>query len=444
MLASLIRDVKLYDPRLFEGRVRAVEGVRIEADGPLDALRLGGEARIGRPDGPRAEVVGFANGRAVLLGCDPVEDLHPGARVIFSGQPGRIRPCAAWLGRVLDAYGEPVDEAGALPQGPRWHPVRASPPPAHGRARVGGKLELGVRALDLFTPCAVGQRLGLFAGSGVGKSTLLSMLAEGAKADVIVIGLIGERGREAREFIEDALGPEGLRRAVLVVATSDEPAPKRRRAAWTTLAIAESFRDEGKSVLCLLDSVTRFALAQREIGLAAGEPPAARGYTPSVFSELPKLLERAGPGRQGSGAITGLFTVLVDGDDHNEPVADAVRGILDGHVVMDRRIAEAGRWPAIDVLKSVSRLSGQLWSAREAGMIRKAKRLLALHADMTDLIRLGAYTAGSDAEVDEAIRVKPLLEDLLRQSPSTAAAASRAQGAGAVWAALGAIVGEGG
>jgi flagellum-specific ATP synthase len=441
MLASLIRDVKIYDPRLFEGRVRAVEGVRIEADGPPEALRLGGEVRLGNTEGPRAEVVGFANGRAVLLCCDPAEDLHPGARVIFSGQPGRIRPCEGWLGRVLDAFGDPVDEAGPLPQGTSWRLIRASPPSAHSRARVGGKLELGVRVLDLFTPCAVGQRLGLFAGSGVGKSTLLSMLAEGAKADVIVIGLIGERGREAREFIEDALGAEGLKRSVLVVATSDEPAPKRRRAAWTTLAIAEHFRDQGKSVLCLLDSVTRFALAQREIGLAAGEPPAARGYTPSVFAELPKLLERAGPGKQGSGAITGLFTVLVDGDDHNEPVADAVRGILDGHVVMDRRIAEAGRWPAIDVLKSVSRLSGQLWSKREAGLVRRARRLLALHGDMADLIRLGAYIEGSDAEVDLAMKVKPKLEDLLRQSPNLSKGKEPA--AATAWAKLAEIVGEG-
>ncbi len=256
---------------------------------------------------------------------------------------------------MVDGLGRPVDGLGLLPNGADPQPIKAPPPAAANRARVAERIETGVRTLDLFVPLCRGQRLGLFAGSGVGKSVLLSMLARWTQCDVAVIGLIGERGREVQEFIEDDLGPEGMARSVVVVATSDEPALMRRRAAWTTLAVAEHFRDQGLNVLCLMDSVTRFAMAQREIGLASGEPPATKGYTPTVFAELPRLLERAGPGAPGKGMITGLFTVLVDGDDHNEPVADAVRGILDGHVVMRRAIAERGRYPAIDILKSVSR-----------------------------------------------------------------------------------------
>jgi flagellum-specific ATP synthase len=437
VLAGLIRDVKAFDPLQYEGRVTGVEGVRLEVSGPGVALRLGGMVRIGPAAGEpaRGEIVGFSGHRALVMPYDAVEDLHPGTPVRFEAGSLGIRPGPGWLGRVVDAFGEPVDAAGPVPQGPRVRTVRANPPSAHGRARVAGRIELGVKVLDLFTPCARGQRLGLFAGSGVGKSTLLSMLTTGAKADVIVVGLIGERGREAREFIEDALGPEGLARAVIVVSTSDEPAPRRRRAAWTAMAVAEHFRDEGLNVLCLLDSVTRFALAQREIGLAAGEPPAARGYTPSVFAELPKLLERAGPGKQGSGSITGLFTVLIDGDDHNDPVADAVRGILDGHVVMERKIAEAGRWPAVDVLKSVSRLAGQLWTKPQAQLVQRARRLLSLYEEMADLIRLGAYVQGADAEVDAALRLKPQIEALLRQSPGDPGASADA------WAALERVLG---
>jgi flagellum-specific ATP synthase len=261
--------------------------------------------------------------------------------------------------------------------------------------------------------------MGVFSGSGVGKSVLMSMLARGAAADVIVIGLIGERGREVKEFIEDTLGPEGLARSVLVVATSDEPAARRRLAAQLAAAIAEHFRDEGKDVLFMLDSVTRFAMAQREIGLAAGEPPTTKGYTPSVFAELPRLLERAGPGlaRRGAraGSITGLFTVLVEGDDHNEPVADAVRSILDGHIVMARRIAERGRYPAIDVLKSISRLMPMCHMPHETALVARARALMSAYADMEELIRIGAYKSGADAELDEAIRLRPALEAFLAQ-----------------------------
>jgi flagellum-specific ATP synthase len=263
--------------------------------------------------------------------------------------------------------------------------------------------------------CCRGQRLGIFAGSGVGKSVLLSMLARNVDADITVIGLVGERGREVQEFLQDDLGEEGLARSVVVVATSDEPALMRRQAAYLTLAIAEYFRDEDKDVLCLMDSVTRFAMAQREIGLSAGEPPTAKGYTPTVFTELPKLLERAGPG-MGVGTITGIFTVLVDGDDHNEPIADAVRGILDGHVVMERAIAERGRFPAINILKSVSRTMPKSADPAYLPVITRGRQVMATYADMEELIRLGAYRGGSSAEVDEAIRLHEPLESFLRQA----------------------------
>jgi flagellum-specific ATP synthase len=310
--------------------------------------------------------------------------------------------------------GEPIDGKGPLTQGPSPMTYRNAPPPAHSRQRVGAPLDLGVRALNTFLTCCRGQRLGIFAGSGVGKSVLLSMLARNVDADISVIGLVGERGREVQEFLQDDLGEEGLARSVVVVATSDEPALMRRQAAYLTLAIAEYFRDEGKDVMCMMDSVTRFAMAQREIGLSAGEPPTAKGYTPTVFTELPKLLERAGPGT-AEGSITGIFTVLVDGDDHNEPVADAVRGILDGHVVMQRSIAERGRYPAINILRSVSRTMPKSADPVYLPTITRARQIMATYADMEELIRLGAYRAGSSPEVDEAIRLHEPLEAFLRQ-----------------------------
>jgi flagellum-specific ATP synthase len=307
-----------------------------------------------------------------------------------------------------------------MAQGASPMPYRNLPPPAHSRQRVGPPLDLGVRALNTFLTCCRGQRMGIFAGSGVGKSVLLSMLARNVDADVSVIGLIGERGREVQEFLQDDLGEEGLARSVVVVATSDEPALMRRQAAYLTLAIAEYFRDEDRDVLCLMDSVTRFAMAQREIGLSAGEPPTAKGYTPTVFTELPKLLERAGPG-MGQGTITGIFTVLVDGDDHNEPIADAVRGILDGHIVMQRSIAERGRYPAINVLKSVSRTMPKSADPAFLPVITRARQVMATYADMEELIRLGAYRAGSSPEVDEAIQLHEPLEAFLRQAKDESA-----------------------
>jgi flagellum-specific ATP synthase len=288
------------------------------------------------------------------------------------------------------------------------------------RQRVGEPLDLGVRAINTFLTCCRGQRLGIFAGSGVGKSVLLSMFARNVAADVSVIGLVGERGREVQEFLQDDLGEEGLARSVVVVSTSDEPALMRRQAALLTLAISEFFRDEGQDVLVLMDSVTRFAMAQREIGLSAGEPPTAKGYTPTVFTELPRLLERAGPGAAGQGTITGLFTVLVDGDDHNEPVADAVRGILDGHIVMERTIAERGRYPAINILKSISRTMPRSADQNFLPVITQARQVMATYSDMEELIRLGAYRPGSSAEVDEAIRLHEPLEAFLAQAKEEA------------------------
>ncbi|WP_270939280.1 FliI/YscN family ATPase, partial [Falsiroseomonas oryzae] len=292
----------------------------------------------------------------------------------------------------------------------------AAPPPPGTRARLGPRIGLGVRALDLFCTMREGQRLGLFAASGIGKSTLLAMLAGAPGFDVTVLGLVGERGRELREFLEDDLGPQRLARSVVVCATSDAPAPLRREAAVAAMTVAEHFRDEGKRVLLLLDSVTRFALACREMGLAAGEPPATRGHPPSVFAELPRLLERAGPGPEGcAGSITLLTTVLVEGDDHDEPVADAVRGILDGHVVLDRAIAERGRYPAVDVLRSLSRTVPGCLDPDQRAAVAQARRVLALQAEMAELVRLGAYRAGSDSEVDLALRLAPRIEALIAQ-----------------------------
>ena len=355
LLSRITADIDALDPRRFEGRVTGLSGFLVEATGPQEALALGARATIHGSQTTRGEIVGFRGDRALLAPYDSIEAIRPGARVTLEGSAPMVRPSRAWLGRVIDCFGQPVDGAGPLPQGLKPRLVRAAPPSAHGRARVGDRLDVGVRCLNMFAALCRGQRMGVFAGSGVGKSVLMSMLARGAKADVIVIGLVGERGREVKEFIEDTLGEEGRARSVVVVATSDEAAARRRLAPHMACAVAEHFRDEGLDVLLLVDSVTRLAMAQREIGLSVGEPPTTKGYTPSVFAELPKLLERAGPGHEGEkGSITALFTVLVDGDDHNEPIADAVRGILDGHIVMERSIAERGRYPAVNVLKSIS------------------------------------------------------------------------------------------
>lgn len=399
------------------GRVAAVQGLLIEVAGVERHLSVGGRCNVIARGNRKVlcEVVGFRNDRALLLPLSTLEGVGIGCKAEVAESQPTIAPTEAWLGRVVNALGEPIDGKGPLSVGYEPHPIKNSPPPAHKRQRVGTKLDLGVRSLNTFLTCCQGQRMGIFSGSGVGKSILMSMIARYTSADVSVIGLVGERGREVQEFIHNDLGPEGLARSVVVVATSDEAPLMRRQAAYMTLAVAEYFRDIGKSVLCLMDSVTRFAMAQREIGLAAGEPPTTKGYPPTTFSELPKLLERAGPGVAGTGSITGLFTVLVDGDDHNEPIADAVRGILDGHIVLDRSIAERGRFPAVNVLKSVSRTMPACNNERENNLVTTARRHLSAYENMAEMIRLGAYRRGTNKEVDEAMNFYNPLEDFLRQ-----------------------------
>lgn len=403
--------------------------VALEGFGPLAAI--GDRVRL---DGPNdvsvlAEIAAFRDGRAEAIAMGPLAGLSDGARAVLAPRPA-LAVSEAWLGRVLDPMGRPMDGRPPPAPGARPRVTHAPAPPAGQRARLGPRMALGVRALDLFAPVRQGQRLGLFAASGVGKSTLMAMLAGGVEADVIVFALVGERGRELREFIEDDLGPGRLGKSVVVCATSDTAAPMRREAAYAAMTVAEHFRDQGRQVLLLMDSVTRFALALREIGLAVREPPATRGFPPSVFTELPRLLERAGPAPEGcGGAITGLFTVLVEGDDHDEPVADAVRGILDGHVVLDRRIAEAGRYPPVDVLRSLSRTAPAVLDPHERPLVAEARRLLSVFGEVKELLRLGAYRAGHDAEADEAVRLAPAIEVVLAQAKSEPSDPGRAFGA---------------
>ncbi|MDB6093979.1 MAG: flagellar protein export ATPase FliI [Verrucomicrobia bacterium] len=396
------------------GTVTGVAGLVIESDGPNVGL---GELCLLRSPrdqfNVRAEVVGFREHRVLLMPLGDMAGLHVGCEVVACDQLPLPRPGPEMLGRVLDALGQPFDGLGMLPVD-RSATTSGTPPHPLRRQRIRDPFVTGVRALDSFTPFGRGQRLGLFAGSGVGKSTLMGMIARGSEADVIVVALVGERGREVREFIEKDLGPEGMKKAVVVVATSDSPAPLRLRAAFTATAIAEAWRNEGKNVLLIMDSVTRFAMAQREIGLAIGEPPATRGYTPSVFALLPRLLERAGAGEKG--AITALYTVLVEGDDMNEPVADAVRGILDGHIVLSRNLAHFNHYPAIDILESVSRLTRDVCTPAEVALAGKAREHLALYRKNEDLVSIGAYQKGANPALDDAIQRQPALRNFLCQS----------------------------
>ncbi|MBS1863803.1 MAG: FliI/YscN family ATPase [Actinobacteria bacterium] len=412
-LAAAGKAIDRADLVVRRGRVRDVIGLIIEASG-LEAevgevclVETGRE----RPPVP-AEVVGFRDSRTLLMPLGEMSGIGPGKPVAAEGEAFRVPVGEALLGQVVDAFGRPLDGAALAVDGTRS--VAADPPEPLGRPRIEKRLALGVRALDAFVPCGQGQRLGIFAGSGVGKSSLLGMIARSTSADVNVIALVGERGREVREFVERDLGA-ALERSVVVVATSDQPALVRIKAAFAATAIAEHFRDQGADVLLMMDSVTRFAMAQREVGLAIGEPPATRGYTPSVFALLPRLLERAGTSPEGS--ITGLYTVLVDGDDMNEPIADAVRSILDGHVVLSRDLAHANHYPAIDVLASVSRLTTEIQPSESIAAAAELRRLLAAYRDKEDLIAIGAYQPGGDPTVDTAIALRPDLDAFLRQCP---------------------------
>lgn len=357
------------------------------------------------------EVVGFRGGRTLLMPLGELGGIGPGTPVLPTGHPFRVAVGPGLLGRVIDGLGRPLDGLGEL-SASAWRSTMAAPPDAFSRPRIRERVGMGVRALDTLVPCGRGQRLGIFAGSGVGKSSLLGMIARSTTAQVNVISLVGERGREVREFIERDLG-DALAHSVVVVATSDQPALVRIRAAFTATAIAEFFRDQGADVMLMMDSVTRFAMAQREVGLAIGEPPATRGYTPSVFALLPRLLERAGTSPEGS--ITGLYTVLVDGDDMNEPIADAVRSILDGHVVLTRALAHAGHYPSIDILQSVSRLIGEIVTPEVQHAGQQVRAALAAYRDKEDLISIGAYQRGTDPMADVAIALRPKINEFLRQ-----------------------------
>ena len=415
------------------GRVKAVVGLSVTATGVPG--RVGDLVRIGiGPDAVPAEVVAVSG---ELVNCLPLGSLSgvgAGAPVVSTGSPLRVPVGVALRGRVLDGLGRPMDGGPPL-SGCAEVSIDLEPPNAMDRPRVTRPLPLGVRALDTLVPCGRGQRLGIFAGSGVGKSSLLSMITRGTAAEITVVGLIGERGREVREFLEKDLGPEGLARSVVVVATSDQPPMVRLRSAFVATRIAEWFRDRGADALLLMDSVTRVAMAQREVGLSVGEPPATRGYPPSVFALLARLLERAGTGPTGS--ITGLYTVLVEGDDHNEPIADAARSILDGHVVLDRRLASSGHFPSIDVLESISRVSGAVTTPEQRKDAQQLRRLMAAHREVRELVEIGAYVPGTNPDADAARARWPRINEFLRQDMDDQTPADEA------WTALRRLLTEG-
>ena len=420
-LDALELRLKTLQPCRSFGRIANIGGLMVQVEG-LQNVPMGGRCHIEDSENTLrpAEVIGHHKGQTMLMPFGTTEGLAPGGRVFPDKTQSRITINHSFIGRVVDGLGQPVDGKGPIAAlGGEERLLKALPPPAGSRQPVGGMLNTGVRVLNTLVPLCKGQRLGIFAGSGVGKSVLMSMVARRSSADVNVIGLIGERGREVREFVEEYLGEEGLARSVVVVATGDESPLLRRQAAYLTLTIGEYFRDCGFDCLLMMDSVTRFALAQREIGLASGEPPTTRGFTPSVFAELPKLLERAGPGL-GRGSLTALFTVLVEGGDMDEPVADAVRGIMDGHVVMSRKLAEQGHFPAVDVLASISRMAPGCYTPEQHAAVKAARQFLSTYADMEELIRLGAYTAGSSKEVDAALNHMPALRSFLQQAPEEA------------------------
>jgi flagellum-specific ATP synthase len=396
----------------WSGRVSELVGLLIESDGP--AAGVGDFCEIHTSSGRllRAQVIGFRGGRVLLMPLEETGGVQLGDEVVARGGEALVAVGPGLLGRVLDGFGRPLDNRPPVEPDDLYNLYAEAPGPLE-REHIVDPLVCGIRAIDSLLPCGKGQRIGLFGGSGVGKSTLLGSMARNSKADVSVIALIGERNREVRDFIENELGEEGLKRSVLVVATSDRPAPLRLRACFVALAVAEYFRDQGANVLLVADSVTRLAMAQREIGLAAGEPPSQKGYPPSVFNLLPRIFERAGNFRTGS--ITAFFTVLVEGDDFNEPICDAVRAILDGHVILSRHLGAIGHYPAIDVLNSVSRLANRISTPQQKVAARAIREAMAAYQRAEDLIQLGAYAAGSNPALDQAIKGRPQLMEFLRQ-----------------------------
>ncbi len=410
--SRFINAIREVEPVTVCGLVRRVVGLVVEAEGP--SVSVGGLCEIVLPSGRSilAEVVGFREERVLLIPLGDPRGIEPGSKVFLKMDPG-VKVGRALLGRVIDALGNPLDGK-PLSSLDTCYPLYAEPLKPFERARITEPLDVGVRAINALLTPGKGQRVAIMAGSGVGKSTLLGMMARYTKADVNVIALIGERGREVLEFLEQNLGEEGLKRSVVVVATSDQPPPLRMRGAYLAMAVAEYFRDQGLDVLLMMDSLTRFCMAGREVGLAIGEPPTARGYTPSVFASLPKLLERAGP-KKGAGSITAFYTVLVEGDDFNEPVADAVRSIVDGHIVLSRDLAHQGHYPAIDVLASVSRVMKDIVSKEQIIAARKLVHILSVYRQAEDLINIGAYVKGSNPEIDQALQLIDQVKAFLQQ-----------------------------
>lgn len=413
MLEKYQAVVENVDPILCSGTVEQVRGYLVEARGPLAVIGELCRIQVGSLSRYRpAEVVGLRGNHVQLMCYEDLEGIEVGTRVVAEGEPLRVPVSEKLLGRVLNSLGKPIDGKGEiLAEG--FYPIHRTPPHVLSRQPISEQIETGVRAIDGFVAVGKGQRLGIFSGSGVGKSTLLGMIARNTRADVNVIALIGERGREVREFIEHDLGNEGLSRSVIVVSTSDTPPLARLRGAYTATAIAEYFRDQGKDVMLLFDSITRYARAQREIGLALGEPPATRGFTPSVFANIPKLLERCGTSERGT--ITGFYTILVEGDDMDEPIADTVRGTLDGHLYLSRKLAQKSQYPAVDVLGSVSRLAIKVVPPEVARASSLLRRLLAVYSEAEDLINVGAYVRGTNPEIDNAITLMPVMREFLMQ-----------------------------
>jgi FliI/YscN family ATPase len=411
-LSRFAEDLADFDLLRWRGVVTEVTGLVIESQGPPAAVGSFCEIRTRQGRTIRTQVAGFRKGRILSIPLEEVEGLEPGDAIYARPAEAHVRVGPDLLGRVLDGFGKPMDGGPAI-GGNETYSLFADPPGPMEREHINTMLSSGIRAIDSLLPCGLGQRIGIFGGSGVGKSTLLGAMSRENSADVTVIALIGERNREVRQFIEHELGPEGRARSVVVCATSDRPAPLRVRACFVAVAIAEYFRDQGKSVLLVMDSVTRLAMAQREIGLAAGEPPSQKGYTPSVFAILPKIFERAGSFKTGS--ITGFFTVLVEGDDQNEPIADAVRGILDGHIVLSRELGASGHYPAIDVLSSVSRVASLVAKPTQIKAAQKLREALSVYRNAEDLIQLGAYVSGANPKLDASIRSREQILSFLRQ-----------------------------